>query len=234
MKVSDLVLFDTKELVSRLHDVTMLTDKASKPYAHAKIQVADIDTTIMSPAQCYVLRDEFEKVRLLRHTIAAMSGIDILRMADTRVQNGMVVKGGSGLQLGYIEYKVTYQDGSTQVHTMLPPIIEMSREANGTLHRIINDGQHRCYLARHSMTIPAVVFIEAVAAGMPYYAYPLPGGWDQVRMATSLSDSILKKYHRFLPPHEAKELGVKSYKDYYRDFNSAFANVGQPRGTTTK
>ena len=220
MKISDAKFFSQRELVMRLKTVTMLQDKEAHPYKDANIQTTDINTDQLSPAQLYVLKSEFEKVRALRWAMQEAFNVDILRMADTRIAQGKIIPAALGTDntesLGYVEFVV--DNGETI--TILPPIIEAWKEADKSSHLIINDGMHRCYLARASRIVPAVVRIDGIPPKYPYYAFPLAGGWSDVSMVIKLLDSQLKKFHR-----------VAEYKKLYRDFNSAFTNVGGPRGT---
>ncbi len=203
----------------------MLTDKNTKPYERADVTITDMHPRHLAPAQLYVLRSEFEKVRDLRFAFLEEHGVDILRLADTKIRDGKVVplSYDQAQSLGFIEY-TTDQDPDQKI-TVLPPIVEDSLEANKDVYNIINDGMHRCFLARVSMITPAVVKIMKVPSNLPYYAYPLVNGWDDVTMVDALAPTLIKKFHRFKEP---------DYKAYYRDFNSAFTNVGGPRGKGTK
>lgn len=215
MNISEVKYYSARELVSRLRTVTMLTNPETKPYENANIQITDLDSQYLSPAQLYVLRSEFEKVRELRWELQK-HGVDILRMADTKVRDGNVVDKGHDRaeQLGFVEF---LSDGDTV--TLLPPIVEVHREANSSLYNIINDGMHRCFLGRVTHTPMAVVVIRDVPKHLPYYAYPLVDGWAGVTMVDKLDGKILKKFHR-----------MPDYKAFYRNFNSSFTNVGGPRG----
>jgi hypothetical protein len=68
-----------------------------------------------------------------------------------------------------------------------------------------------------------VVLVEDLPPQCPYYAYPIPGAapWDQVAVieGDKVPAGIIKKWHR-----------TSDNKRLYRDFNSAFQNVGGPRG----
>jgi len=105
---------------------------------------------------------------------------------------------------------------------LLPPVIEQSVEADGSTVRILNDGMHRVYLARMERSPIQVVYVRNVPAEYPYYAYPLVNGWADVEMVRDLPEGYIKKWHR-----------IPNYKTLYRDFNTAFRNVGGPRGRFT-
>lgn len=228
MKILDVRYYNTKELVSRLRQVTMLQDREAFPYKEANIQVTKVSPHDLAPAQLYVLRSEFDKVRDLRWSLQA-KGVDILKMTESYVRDGVLVSADSDRaeQLGFVEFQIEHTTLSTDIGvlndpvkqwiTVLPPIIEVSKEEDGSVANIINDGMHRCFTALISRILPHVVRIENVPKKWPYYAFPLVGGWKDVQVVDKLG--ILKKYHR-----------IENYKTLYRDFNSAFTNVGGPRG----
>lgn len=102
---------------------------------------------------------------------------------------------------------------------VMPAVIEESIERDGSIQQIICDGMHRTYLARIEWVIPKVIFIRGLKKELPYYAFPWQGGWDKVVMREDLPEGFVKKWHR-----------IENYKSLYRNFNSAFNNVGGPRG----
>lgn len=101
---------------------------------------------------------------------------------------------------------------------LLPPIVEESIERDGSFHLIINDGMHRVYMAMREWVIPQVVLIRGIPRNLPYYAYPVPGRWANLEERDDLPPGYLKKWHR-----------IENYHALYRNFNSAFSNVGGPR-----
>lgn len=113
--------------------------------------------------------------------------------------------------------RLTLEDSSEPVD-VIPPVVEESIERDGSVHFIINDGMHRIYMARREWMIPQVVLIRGVPKNLPYYAYPTPGGWSGVEERDDLPHGFLKKWHRIEQRHSL-----------YRNFNSAFTNVGGPR-----
>ena len=102
---------------------------------------------------------------------------------------------------------------------LLPPVVEESVERDGRVVNIINDGMHRLYLAYLEWVIPQVIFIRSLSSEFPYYAFPNPTQWHGIDWMSSLPEGYVKKWHR-----------IPDYKTLYRDFNSAFDNVGAPRG----
>ena len=65
---------------------------------------------------------------------------------------------------------------------------------------------------------PASGAVRGVPKDFPYYAFPVPGGWASVEERDDLPHGYLKKWHR-----------ISNYHAFYRNFNSAFSNVGGPR-----
>jgi hypothetical protein len=121
---------------------------------------------------------------------------------------------------GFIRLKL--QDSDEPVD-LLPPIIEESLEKDGSTHLIICDGMHRIYMALREWKIPQVIYVRGVPKDLPYYAYPTPGGWRHVEEREDLPPGYLKKWHR-----------IPNYHALYRNYNSAFINVGGPRDTFKK
>lgn len=106
---------------------------------------------------------------------------------------------------------------------LLPTVVEESIEEDGSVIPLINDGMHRLYMAKLQGVTPQVIYIRGVSKDLPYYAYPIRDGWDKVEIVQDLPPGFLKKWHR-----------IEDYKSLYRNFNSAFENVGGPRGFFTK
>jgi hypothetical protein len=118
-------------------------------------------------------------------------------------------------------YATIWTEGSEEPVDLLPPIVEAIKEADGRVVNIINDGMHRLFAGRLEWREPVVVLVEGPSR--PYYAYPIPGDspWDQVVIVEGgvVPAGLIKKWHR-----------IPDNKRLYRDFNSAFNNVGGPRG----
>lgn len=128
-----------------------------------------------------------------------------------------------GIDLFNLEGYVTiWLEGYDDPIDVLPPVVEKSVEADCSEAKILNDGMHRVYLARMEWSPIQVVYIEGIPREFPYYAFPLVNGWNDIEIVTDLPESYIKKWHR-----------IKNYKTLYRDFNTAFQNVGGPRGHFT-
>ena len=108
-------------------------------------------------------------------------------------------------------------EGHDEPVDLLPPVVEESIERDGSFHLIINDGMHRVYMALREWVTPEVILVRGIPKTLPYYAFAVPGGWDKVEELDELPAGYLKKWHR-----------IANYHALYRNFNSAFSNVGGP------
>ncbi len=190
-----------EELLERLRRVSMLTRPDVFIYRDALVSLEKIRTDFLSPPQSYILAAELQKVRQLRWALKEF-GVDLFCLD------------------GYVS---VYLEGCGDPVDVLPPVVEESVEADGSVHFIICDGMHRISLARMEWAVPQVIFVRGIPKDKPYYAYPVPGGWGAVVTREDLPEGFIKKWHR-----------IREYKTLYRDFNSAFSNVGGPRGRFTK
>ena len=186
-----------EELIANMRRVGMLTHPEAQLYKDAAIELVSFHTNEIAPAQRYVLTQEIVKVRDLRWALRE-HGFDLFKLD------------------GYLTIRLHGYDDPIDV---LPPVIEQSAEADGSVVKILNDGMHRVYLARMERAPIQALYVRNVPAEYPYYAFPLVNGWNDVGIAQDLPEGFIKKWHR-----------VKNYKSLYRDFNTAFQNVGGPRG----
>jgi len=196
MKILAAERYSPDQLVAGLREVTMLKAPDTRVYDEAFISLEKISPAAISPPQNYILREELKKVRELKWSLEE-HGVDIYQL------NGFV-----RLLL----------EGCDEPVDLLPPIVEESVESDGSVHFIVNDGMHRVYMALREWVIPQVVLIRGVPKHLPYYAFPVPGGWASVEEREDLPPGYLKKWHR-----------IRNYHALYRNFNSAFKNVGGPR-----
>jgi len=112
-------------------------------------------------------------------------------------------------------------EGYDEKVDLLPPVIEEFIEKNGRVVRIINDGMHRVYLAFLEWIVPQVIYVRGVPKNLPYYAFPIPEqDWTKIEIVDDIPARYIKKWHR-----------IEKNKRLYRNFNSAFINVGGPRGS---
>jgi hypothetical protein len=200
MDIEHIERHSTDELLANMRKVGMLTNPSLRVYENSKIELATMDTDDIAPAQRYVLVHEIMKVRELRWALAE-HGVNLFKLD------------------GYVTIRLKGYDDPIDV---LPPVIEQSVEADGSVVKILNDGMHRVYLARMERSPIQVVYVQDVPKEYPYYAFPLVNGWNDVEIVQDLPEGYIKKWHR-----------IKNYKTLYRDFNTGFQNVGGPRGHFT-
>jgi len=197
--------FGVDELMKRLRKVTMLEDKKTRPYRDAFISLENISTDDLYPAQRYVLIDELEKVRMLKWRLEE-HGYDLFNLN------------------GFVRIKIR---GVADPIDVLPPVVEEYIEHNGRIVHIINDGMHRVYAAYLEWVVPQVIYVRGLPKELPYYSYPIPErDWRAIEMIKdkhSIPEHFVKKWHR-----------TEHNKQLYRNFNSAFTNVGGPRGKGKK
>lgn len=201
MKIVNVQRFSEEQLVQRLKNVTMLKAPEIKVYENAFISLEKISSTYLAPPQNYILRNELKKVRQLKWALQDYQ-IDLFQLD------------------GFVRLSL---EGADEPVDLLPPIVEESIEGDGSIHFIVNDGMHRVYMALREWVIPQVVVIRGIPKEFPYYAFPVPGGWNSVEERDDLPVNYLKKWHR-----------ISNYHALYRNFNSAFSNVGGPREFSNK
>jgi hypothetical protein len=196
MKIQAVERYSEVQLIENLRNVTMLKAPDVKVYEKAFISLETVAVSCLAPPQNYILRPELKKVRELKWALSE-HGIDVFSL------NGFV--------------RLKLEDSEEPVD-LLPPIVEESIEKDGTVHFIVNDGMHRVYMALREWVSPQVVLIRGIPKHLPYYAFPVPGGWNAIEERDDLPPGYLKKWHR-----------IENYYSLYRNFNSTFVNVGGPR-----
>ena len=135
----------------------------------------------------------------------------------TAIRSAFLRKGIDILALnGYIKFW-TDTDRNMPVD-ILPPMVEESLKSDGNKVFLICDGLHRLYLARKLGIKVKVVLIQNIPEEFPYYAYPNENKWDDVIEIDELPQGFVKKRYR-----------VENHRKLFRDFNSAFDNVGRRR-----
>lgn len=189
--------FGRSELLSALRR-TRLRD-GPELYAGADIELSPAtDPATLAPAQRYVLRPTLEKIVDLREAVLRQ-GVDIFAL-----DGGVWVR--------------TAAEPDERI-PVIPPVVEESREPDGSTVFVIADGIHRVYAAK-SVGLPvSVVTVRDVPREHPYYAYALPEGWSGVRELAELPDGFQKKTYR----------RPENYKSLFRDYNAVFPGVQKQR-----
>lgn len=217
MNLKDIKYYYESELIKRIRQVTMLKNDKMYPYKNAVITLENLNPNILVPPQNYILDSVLKNVMDLAYSLDEYSVhnpgeyYDIFNLKYYDIFN----------LSGFLEFTLFDSFDKPIRRTLLPPIIEESIEADGTIKPIICDGMHRIYLAR-VRCLPSVncVYIRGVSSRTPYYAYPVLGGWDGVKRISKLSPSLIKKFHR-----------IRGNKKLYRNFDSVFTNSSAPRGS---
>lgn len=192
------------ELISRLRKVTLLHSSSTQnpiyAYKDAEVELSEIPVSSILPSQFYYLEEPLLRVERIREALAEHN-LDLFSLD------------------GFISYQTNESDIT---YSLLPVVVEYQKEIDGSINPIIVDGIHRVILARKkNLKNVQVVKIGNVSKDYPYPGYVNPNGWEDVELAKISPEKKDKRHWRF-PIEEA-------YK-YYRDFNSAFENVGKPRG----
>jgi hypothetical protein len=200
MKISRHKAFNQTVLFDKLKNVTLMNNPEVLIYKEARLSVESVSPAELFPAQYYVLETELEKIRAIKEGLLE-KGVDIFRLT------------------GYVKYWLE-TDPSTPID-ILPPVVEASRNRDGEKVPLICDGMHRIYSAK-KLGIPInVIYIQNIPEEKyPYYAWPNPDGWTQVVEIDGLTEDYRKKAYRWEPP---------LHKQLFRDFNTAFDNVGRIR-----
>jgi hypothetical protein len=200
MRILECQSFPEDELLSRLRRVRLRGHGHPLIYQDAALQIAPaMATDDLSPAQTYVLKSGVARTKALRAALLAHQGVDIFQL-----RGGLMVRTA---------------DHPEELIPVIPPVVEVSREADGREILLINDGMHRIYSAR-SMDLPIhVVIARGVPAPFPYYAFPLAQGWADVREVDVIPETFEKKAYREPDDHKA----------LFRDFNAVFPGVQAKR-----
>jgi len=192
-----------EELINRLRKVTLLhssnTPNPIYVYKNAQIELDFIPVSTILPSQFYYLEESLLKVGKIQEALIEQN-IDLFNLG------------------GFVNYVTNESD---IMYNLLPVVVEYQMEKDGSINAIILDGLHRVILAReNNLKKIQVIKIAKVSKDFPHPAYVNPKGWEDVRLMKTPPAKKDKRHWRF-PIN-------KAYK-YYRDFNSAFENVGKPR-----
>ena len=203
MRILQYKKYSKEMLISRLRDVTLL-HSASTPspiyvYRNAQIELDYIPVSSIAPSQFYYLESVLSKVGEVEKALRELD-IDLFNLE------------------GFVNY-LTNENNS--IYNLLPVIIEYQMEKDGSINPIVLDGIHRVILAKKkNLKRIKAIKVYNVDKSYPVFGHVNPGGWKDVKLMKTVPPKKYKRLWRF-PVDEA-------YK-YYRNFNSAFNNVGEPR-----
>lgn len=203
MKIAKYELLPESELLARLKKTRLRGFDRAEVYRDAKLEIAEIDTGDLVPAQRYVLADGVQTILDIADAFAPL-GIDVFQLR------------------GALFFWPGGADTDSSPIPFLPPIIEESIEGDGRKVLLINDGIHRVFAARKRGRTLNVVIARNVPPEFPYYAYALPDGWKQVEELSELTEGYQKKAYR----------NPENYKALFRDFNEIFEGVQKQRPKT--
>jgi hypothetical protein len=200
MKITSVRLFDEKELVERLKNLTMLENDRLYPYRDAYISVEKICVEELHPPQRYVLKSELAKVRELKWRLEE-HGVD---MFDLK---------------GFVRLSL---EGSSEPVDLLPPVVEEIVEKNGRITHIVNDGMHRIYAAYLEWVVPRVVYVRGLPRNAPYYAFAIPErDWTKIELRDDIPPTYIKKWHRI-------ERNKTLYRNFNSVFSNVGGPRGNP------
>lgn len=203
MKILNYKKHSKEELIKRLRKVTLLhSSKTKNPiyvYKNAEIELTNLPVSALMPENFYQIEEVLLNLRNLQKALRGRN-IDIFNLN------------------GYVSY-VT--DESKKGYTLLPIIVEYQLEKDGSINPIILDGCHRISIARsRKLDTVQVIKIAKVNKKYPVFGLANPNGWQDVKLVQTVPLKKDKRLWRF---------PLKEVYKYYRDFNSAFDNVGKPR-----
>ncbi len=170
-------------------------------YENARLElVRRVDPTTLFPAQRYILKEDHQR---------------LVDLYDAFLQRDVDIFNMSGGLLFWLDAN-GQEEGPIP---LMPPIVEMSREPDGRILPLINDGMHRVHTAMKLKKKINIILVHDVPAEYPYYAYALEKGWDEVSELDSLPDGFVKKTYR----------DPERYKALFRDFNAVFDGIQKQR-----
>lgn len=196
--------YSKDELISKLRKVTLLhSSNIPNPiyvYKNAEIELSDMPLSTILPSQFYYLEEPLLRVGRIQEALAEHN-LDLFSLD------------------GFVNYVTNESDTK---YNLLPIIIEYQKEKDGRINPIILDGIHRVILAREkNLKKIQVIKIAKVSKDFPHPAYANPKGWKDVKLMKVAPSKRDKRHWRF---------PIEEVDKYYRNFNSAFENVGKPRG----
>jgi hypothetical protein len=193
--------YTESELLSRLRETRLMGFGRPLVYENATLElVRNADPQTLVPAQTYVLKQNIANILKLHETFMAV-GIDLFSLT------------------GCLYFKTDTMPEDTAPKPFIPPVVEESVEPDGRKVLLINDGMHRVYAALKLNRPLNIVLARNVNRDYPYYAYPLPHGWADVKEEDVLGKDYVKKTYRY----------PENYKAYFRDFNSVLDGIQEER-----
>ncbi len=200
MKILRSEMLTEHELLRRIKKTRLRGHGQAYIYANSTLELQEnIDPNTLVPAQRYVLESNCHTIEML-HKEFLQHDINIFAL--------------KGCLMFWVENPDTgEEDGPIP---LIPPVIETSIEANGKIN-LINDGMHRVYTAKKLGLPINIIFIDKVP--LPYYAYPLDKGWNDVIELKELRENFLKKEYR----------DKENYKDLFRNFNEVLPGIQKQR-----
>ena len=198
MEVLEVEAFGREELLGALRETRLRGFDGVRVYADANLELVESDPDELAPAQRYVLREGVAKILALRAALLG-HGVDVFAL-----------DGGVWVRTG---------DSPEERIPVIPPVVEESREPDGRVVWIVNDGLHRVFAARSAGLPINTVRVAGVPPEYPYYALALPGGWAEVAELDELPDGFQKKEYR----------RPDNYKALFREFNDVFPGVQKER-----
>jgi hypothetical protein len=198
MEVLELERFGREELLGALRETQLRGFDGARVYADATLELVESDPADLAPAQRYVLKAGVAKILALREALLAR-GVDVFAL-----EGGVWVR---------------TSDSPEERIPVIPPVVEESREPDGRVVWLINDGIHRVFAARSAGVPINTVRVAGVPPEYPYYALALPRGWAEVAELDELPDGFQKKEYR----------DPDNYKALFREFNDVFPGVQKER-----
>ncbi|MEO5376346.1 MAG: hypothetical protein H7832_00965 [Magnetococcus sp. DMHC-6] len=204
MPITRMEIFSAGALLSQLKKTRLRG--FGQPYVYADAQltlIKNVDPAILFPAQRYVLKSDYERLR------------DLYEQFMERSVNIFALEG-----VVLFWQKESQADSEEEGPIPLtPPVVEISREPDGRLIPLINDGMHRVYTALKLGQTINIVLAKNVPEVYPYYAFALEKGWEEVVELEELPDQFIKKNYR----------DPDNYKALFRDFNEVFPGIQKQR-----
>ncbi|MCX6703256.1 MAG: hypothetical protein NTV02_01015 [Candidatus Zambryskibacteria bacterium] len=190
------------EFLARLKETRLKGFGQPLVYKNSALVIKEqVNPDVLVPAQLYVLKGQVKIV---------------LDLADAFEHRGVNVFALTGALLFWLGGSDPDKDPPIP---FLPPVIEESREPDGRVVQLINDGMHRIAAARRLGRNINIVHISNVPQEYPYYAYALEGGFSQVTEIDEITEGFKKKNYR----------DPENYKALFRVFTGVFPGVQADR-----